>query len=568
MSRSALIGPGVAGSWLSLAGAALAVPPAILPPAVASFGGDASSTSVRAAGTTTARAQSAVAADRLNVKFCGAAVDGRTNDTPAIDACVATMAPDQTLYFPPGGIQLDASPASAGVTVAFDLSGNTYGTSAVPIVNLVNDMPLRTIVGGGFYFGKLNDIAGPSPTVRIDATFLGTSPASAVANVSPALQTNCTTPAPATAGSDLANYIWCSQVIFNDNHIGPAQNVGLASTYRRLPITDTFGRRGPGWATYWEADDETGLSSGLGGSLVTTESDILANGDDPGFAGDGGDRIDLHIVGGRFAGQGLPARIGHAITIDSGDQGTATPSFFGRAIDIGAAWDTAAIDTSRGQPLVTTLATSAGQGGPGTTLTFPPPLVGVAAGMTASGAGIPAGDTVRSINGPAATVVLDAPSTSGVPSGSTITFTSSAPAIQIGTGQRLCLETGTFACATYSAAAGLVYTTPSGRSVAISDQGGLTLRGHLVNSGAAPSLASCGTGPVLSTTASDRHGTVTPGPGATACTIMFASAYTATPDVVLTAWSSSTSPFIVATNGASVTVGFSTPGKFTYVVEQ
>ena len=97
---------------------------------------------------------------------------------------------------------------------------------------------------------------------------------------------------------------------------------------------------------------------------------------------------------------------------------------------------------------------------------------------------------------------------------------------------------------------------------------GISVNGHVANTGAAPTLSSCGTSPTLSATASDRHGTVTPGSGATSCTITFQVVYVSTPDAQLTGWAAGTIPYVSAVSTTALTVGFGAVGKFTYSLEQ
>ena len=98
--------------------------------------------------------------------------------------------------------------------------------------------------------------------------------------------------------------------------------------------------------------------------------------------------------------------------------------------------------------------------------------------------------------------------------------------------------------------------------------GALKAVGHVAISGSAPVLAACGGTPALSATASDRHGTVTPGSGATGCVVTFNAAYATAPDCILTPWAAGTVPYVSAVGTASLTVGFAASGKFSYSCEQ
>jgi hypothetical protein len=115
----------------------------------------------------------------------------------------------------------------------------------------------------------------------------------------------------------------------------------------------------------------------------------------------------------------------------------------------------------------------------------------------------------------------------------------------------------------YSAAAGGLVYAIANRPVLTIRNGGVTFSGHVAVTGAAPALTACGAGAALSTTASDRHGTVTPGGGS--CTITFGTAYATAPDCMLTGFSA-TPPYILAVSTTRLAVHAA--GKFTYLCEQ
>ena len=107
------------------------------------------------------------------------------------------------------------------------------------------------------------------------------------------------------------------------------------------------------------------------------------------------------------------------------------------------------------------------------------------------------------------------------------------------------------------AAGGLGYAVAGHPVLTITDAG------HIATAGATPTLSACGGGAVLSRTASDRHGTVTPGAGA--CTINFATAYASPPDCLLTGFSAAPT-YIRAVTTTALTV--SSAARFTYLCEQ
>lgn len=93
----------------------------------------------------------------------------------------------------------------------------------------------------------------------------------------------------------------------------------------------------------------------------------------------------------------------------------------------------------------------------------------------------------------------------------------------------------------------------------------LTGTGHIAVSTAAPSLTAgsgCGAGATLDATASDLAGTVTPGSGATTCTITFHAAFATAPHCSLAGWTG-VAPYIVSESASALVVQSGT-NKFSY----
>jgi hypothetical protein len=86
----------------------------------------------------------------------------------------------------------------------------------------------------------------------------------------------------------------------------------------------------------------------------------------------------------------------------------------------------------------------------------------------------------------------------------------------------------------------------------------ITVTGHLVASGADPTISSCGTSPTV--VGNDNAGTVTVGTGGSAsCTITFSSTFTTAPACVVTPHFAS-SPYISASSATAITVAHGGPG--------
>ncbi len=116
-----------------------------------------------------------------------------------------------------------------------------------------------------------------------------------------------------------------------------------------------------------------------------------------------------------------------------------------------------------------------------------------------------------------------------------------------------------------NAAKGLVYAVANTGVLSILDDHTVEAAGHIADTGPQPDLSACGDRPVLSGTASDRHGTVRPGLHATGCTIIFRQRYATPPDCLLTGWTPAP-PSIVAVSASQLAVR--TTAAFTYLCEQ
>ena len=85
-----------------------------------------------------------------------------------------------------------------------------------------------------------------------------------------------------------------------------------------------------------------------------------------------------------------------------------------------------------------------------------------------------------------------------------------------------------------------------------------------------PTISSCGSSPTLGASASDVHGIITPGSGATSCTITFATTYvTNAPDCTVSGNASGVAPYIgTGPSLTAFTVNWTTLGKFSYTCLQ
>lgn len=144
-----------------------------------------------------------------------------------------------------------------------------------------------------------------------------------------------------------------------------------------------------------------------------------------------------------------------------------------------------------------------------------------------------------------------------------IQMNGSSGALTIGSGNGSFLSTAVFGTNSSS-----LKNTGGGITVAGSPTT-VTMVGHSVYTGTAPTPSACGTTPSISSAATDTKGTVTEGTTATGCVVTFAVAYTTAPDCVVsspngagvTSYSTSTSALTIVNASAS-------GNKYTYMCIQ
>jgi hypothetical protein len=95
---------------------------------------------------------------------------------------------------------------------------------------------------------------------------------------------------------------------------------------------------------------------------------------------------------------------------------------------------------------------------------------------------------------------------------------------------------------------------PSG-PIGFDNVNGVYFPGHILSTGTTPTLSGCGGSTTV--TGTDSQGTFTGTAGTAACTLIFARAYQAAPNCVVTSNSQSTSPlaYTLATTSIQVTAG-------------
>jgi hypothetical protein len=375
-----------------------------------------------------------------DVKGLGAVLNGTVNDVSAFTAARTAATNNGTIFVPPGGFDVGGSITGGPASVLWQLSGNGYGAAQTTPVIDVNPGDVTSTYYNGIYFNR-------SETAQVPATLTVRNTNNFVVSTTGAVSTGqqltdyvlTIVPAPATSNSYAGNYTYGHLDQLNDSHIGPAQNVASVAYANRPAFSDGFGPRGPIWARFGETIDSSGLPSNLAGAIIGDELDINANDDDPGTAGDGGDRLGLAIGMSSTGLAGAVARFGYGLRL-SGGAVTSNNGFWGRAISIQSEWDTAAIDTSQGSPLSINLVSGSAQGSPGVTIPFSN-TSGITPGAAVTGTNIAANSVVVS-KVANTSVTLNNATTGAVAAGTTLNFNLGfvAPAIRMGVGQILAFD--------------------------------------------------------------------------------------------------------------------------------
>lgn len=275
-------------------------------------------------------------ADQLNAKDFGLALDGKTDDTAALQAAKNAAAAGVIIQVPSGKLALTAPPTGSAPNL-WQING-TVRADGSPLTSLGTDV-IESTLEGGKYFARGQTAADMAPVLRkdLDVTHSGGT-AGFVMNLE---KGNCTIP---SVGAALSDYIWCHATVLNSSAFGAGQHVAQASLAQRPAnaLADGMGSRSEIWAGYDETRDDTGQPSNIAGSLVGREVDLYANGDDPNNWRIG---LQLQIAGTNASGP--PARVGKGIALGNND----STSTYGTMIDAAGRFDTAGIDLSASTPV-------------------------------------------------------------------------------------------------------------------------------------------------------------------------------------------------------------------------
>ncbi|GAA4491059.1 hypothetical protein [Gluconacetobacter tumulicola] len=345
----------------------------------------------------------------LDVKDFGTTLNGSDDDATAFAAAKRNAKDGQNIVIPSGAtmeVNLSAIPQGGnGKNNIWWLYGRTLANGS-PLYAFGSDTVVSSI-NGGFWLHRENNKTGQGPVMRVDASF------SSNGDVGTATQENCNVGPYNFSGEG----VWCHQVIMNTRAQSGNQIADSASAFRNALSTQMWGR-------YTEARDETGLSSDKAGAMVGHEEDLYANDKDPDNV-----RILQQNMIQSYISSGFAERVGIGHLWGRNDD----KAYFGTVAQVKVPWDTAGFDTSLAGPLVVTetLTDAATQGA--TTLSVKTTRNGISVGQLATGTGLSSETRVTAITD--TSVTLSTGITQALAPGSTVTFTSDAPAYRLGNGQ-------------------------------------------------------------------------------------------------------------------------------------
>lgn len=263
------------GAYLPLSGGTMTGP---LTGTTASFSGNLAGM-VTSTGSTTSRLLADRWKDFNDVRDFGTVQDGTTSDQTALTSAFNATPALGTIYVPPGNINFGTfAPTSKSVLWRFNGSYTGSGTTPIPSVGnnvFENMLPTWTkYLARGSSVG----ITNMGPVYRVDMVL---NHAGGTTGGVPAVQVNAQT----TAGSTLseAPYGLVASLTMGSTQTGGSVGTALAGyAVKSLGA----GNASPFGGNFY-ADDQTGLSSGSGGSAVGAEIDVKANKLDDGVLADG-----------------------------------------------------------------------------------------------------------------------------------------------------------------------------------------------------------------------------------------------------------------------------------------
>lgn len=366
--------------------------------------------------------------DYLDVRDFGAILDGKADDTAALQVVKDAAVNGQAIMVPPvagskNTLNLTAFPTSTADKINFWwLFGKTL-PSGYPIFGLGYD-PVFSTIGNGFWFHRDKSYPNSTPLIRIDTSFVDAG--GDVGATSAAVSENCD-----VGNEQLNNFVWCHTTTMTSSSLGPSENVGNAIyvTRPKDALSDNKGARGEIWSLNTSVDDRTGMGARYSGSMVGHELDIFGSGvggfDNTDFNELVGNRIGLQFAI-HADTQAKAFGVGHGISL--GGVGNA---YYNYGIRAQAKMDRAAFSTLGMTPWTTTVMSSTDTPAGSKTITVPDSDNGIEVNQEISATGIPDGTTISSIDRTKNILTLSNPTTSDIPSNTTLTLTSHPAAFEM-----------------------------------------------------------------------------------------------------------------------------------------
>jgi hypothetical protein len=257
-----------------------------------------------ASGTITPRTLANRAADVLNAKDFGAALNGVGDDTAALALARLAAGNNQTIYIPYGPMVKTANPTGGPASgVRWLLDGTVFAGTSDPVLQFTPGDLVETHFSGTKFFGREQNPVDPQPGVRIDynLTTAGGTPG----NVSSALVIN------GTSGAGSLDSLWALLINLNVNSnttAGWPQPVGATININKNATAQS-------WGMSLNVADTQNLASSLGGGFNGIEMGMQVNGADDAAGSGGGSRRFLDLIVSNYNAGGVGGRIGNGILI-------------------------------------------------------------------------------------------------------------------------------------------------------------------------------------------------------------------------------------------------------------
>ena len=249
-----------------------------------------------ATGSTASRSAQDRSADWVNLRDCGAVLDGVVNDSTAY-AAARTAASSRAgniggvIVAPPNSKRGSlTAPIFSAPAVLWQIDGMSFGTSGLtPVTAITTGDLVETFFSGQKYYGRTDPVGATlSPMMRFDYSGAGTS--------SGVLQLNVT-------GNDGNAYTTAILSRLTLTSAGTATGpTCIAAQVTNIQGTPGSGSQG-GWTWWGVNSDQTGLGIRTLGGQIGMENGIVTNGlDNSGvyFNPASGGRVNMHLVNSNF----------------------------------------------------------------------------------------------------------------------------------------------------------------------------------------------------------------------------------------------------------------------------